>query len=33
MRKTLLKILGTVVLVSALSGCSTTSTTTNNSKR
>ena len=32
MRKTLLKILGTVVLVSALSGCSTTSTTTNNSK-
>lgn len=32
MRKTLLKILGAIVLASALSGCSTISTTTNNSK-
>lgn len=32
MKKTLLKILGTVVLASVLTGCSTTSSTTNNSK-
>ena len=32
MKKTLLKILGAIVLASALSGCSTTSSTTNNSK-